>query len=78
MRKDRVNYNALKNRRELERYAEVIQKSVPTHKFMIEECNVDDQNVSALDGDSIQKGFKLKSKFKEDRNRRRNWETTFK
>lgn len=53
MRKDRVNYNALKNRRELERFAEVIQKSVPTHKFMVEECNVDDQNVSALDGDSI-------------------------
>ncbi|CAD8152036.1 unnamed protein product [Paramecium octaurelia] len=78
VRKDRMNYNALKNRQELEKVAKNLQMNIPTHKFLIEECNVDDQLSQAVEDQSIKKGFKLKSKFKEDRNRRRNWEQTFK
>lgn len=45
---------------------------------MTEDCNVDEIISEGLEDDSIKKGFKLRSKFKEDRNRRRNWEKSVK
>lgn len=42
VRKDRMNYNALKNRTELEIAAKNLQMNIPMHKLLIEECNVDD------------------------------------
>ncbi|CAD8183738.1 unnamed protein product [Paramecium octaurelia] len=74
VRNDRINYNARKDMQEIARKVENFQKEISIHNYLKEECNVDDLIQKGIEDDSIRKSLKLKSKFKEDRNRRRNWQ----
>ncbi|CAD8099542.1 unnamed protein product [Paramecium sonneborni] len=78
VRKDRINYCARKYNQEITIKAKELQMQIQTHKHLTEDCNVDEIISEGLEDDSIKKGFKLRSKFKEDRNRRRNWEKSVK
>ncbi|CAD8168918.1 unnamed protein product [Paramecium pentaurelia] len=78
VRIDRINYNARKNKQEITLKVENLQMKLSTHKPLLEECNVDEYILQGVDDDSIKQSLKLKSKFQEDRNRRKNWQQSIK
>ncbi|CAD8189124.1 unnamed protein product [Paramecium pentaurelia] len=71
VRKDRIHFNAIKHQYLIKKEALSIQTVIPMIGFIIEECNLEDAQFKTIQFKSIPQPFKIKSKFKEDRSRRR-------